>query len=225
MPEGSQPEHLYAAMSAFKRDLILRALERHDGNRSYAAASLGIDRTSLLRLIRELGVGGLPAAHNGRPPASRIASGKSQGILSDVPGAQGRIPWRRCHIDGPQGQPYSHRTRNSCPWPLRSEERKEAPMKLKVMLAVVVGVGVLATSLVTQAQFFRAKDPGVRGGPAGAGGCSPNLNTDEQGVLRRRPRGLRGGRRGRRRPGPAVQPRQLRRVPRPAAPTGGTVRP
>ena len=73
MPEGTQPEHLYAAMSAFKRDLILRALERHDGNRSYAAASLGIDRTSLLRLIRELGVGGLPAAHNGRPPASRIA--------------------------------------------------------------------------------------------------------------------------------------------------------
>ena len=56
-------------------------------------------------------------------------------------------------------------------------------MKLKVMLAVVVGVGVLATSLVTQAQFFRAKDPGVRGGPAGAGGMLPNLNADEQGFF------------------------------------------
>ena len=79
MPEGSQPEHLYAAMSAFKRDLILRALERHDGNRSYAAASLGIDRTSLLRLIRApLGVGGLPAALIGRPPASRIARGSAE---------------------------------------------------------------------------------------------------------------------------------------------------
>jgi DNA-binding NtrC family response regulator len=65
-------------MSAFKRDLILRALERYDGNRSYAAASLGIDRTSLLRLIRELGVGGLPAAHNGRPPASGIHRGRAK---------------------------------------------------------------------------------------------------------------------------------------------------
>ena len=46
-------------------------------------------------------------------------------------------------------------------------------MKIKAILAVVIGVGVLATSLVTQAQFFfRAKDPGVRGGPAGAGGSS-----------------------------------------------------
>jgi len=56
-------------------------------------------------------------------------------------------------------------------------------MKLKVMLAAVVGVGVLAMSLGTQAQLFRAKDPGVRGGPAGAGGMLPNLNTDEQGFF------------------------------------------
>jgi CxxC motif-containing protein (DUF1111 family) len=53
-------------------------------------------------------------------------------------------------------------------------------MKLKVMLAVVVGVGVLATSLVTQAQFFRAKDPGPRGGAAGAGGMLPDLNDFEK---------------------------------------------
>ena len=51
-------------------------------------------------------------------------------------------------------------------------------MKLKAMLAVVVGVGVLATSLVTQADFFRAKDPGPRGGPAGAGGPLPGLTVD-----------------------------------------------
>ena len=51
-------------------------------------------------------------------------------------------------------------------------------MKLKAMLAVVVGVGVLATSLVTQADFFRAKDPGPRGGSAGAGGMLPGLEND-----------------------------------------------
>jgi DNA-binding NtrC family response regulator len=56
-------------MSAFKRDLIRRALLHCGGNRSHAAAALGIDRTSLLRLIRELGVEGMPAARGGRPPA------------------------------------------------------------------------------------------------------------------------------------------------------------
>ena len=93
-------------------------------------------------------------------------------------------------------------------------------MKLKVMLAVVVGVGVLATSLATQAQFFRAKDPGVRGGPAGAGDA-PGLERRGTGVLRRRPadfeevEGVATGL------GPADEPRQLRRLPRPAR-VGGT---
>ena len=78
MPEETQRGHLYVAMSAFKRDLIRRALLRYDGNRSHAAAALGIDRTSLLRLIRELGVEGVPAAHNGRPtaPVKEIPSWK-----------------------------------------------------------------------------------------------------------------------------------------------------
>lgn len=78
MPEKFHSGHLYEAMSAFKRDLIRRALLRYDGNRSYAAAALGIDRTSLLRLIRELGVEGMPAAHNGRPPASRMPRSRSK---------------------------------------------------------------------------------------------------------------------------------------------------
>ena len=56
-------------------------------------------------------------------------------------------------------------------------------MKLKVMLAVVVGVGVLATSLVTQAQLFRAKGPGVRGRTRRRGGMLPNLNPDERGFF------------------------------------------
>ena len=53
-------------------------------------------------------------------------------------------------------------------------------MKLKLMLAVVI-VAVLATSLATQAQFSRARDPGVRvGDAAGAGGPLAGLSTNQR---------------------------------------------
>ena len=52
-------------------------------------------------------------------------------------------------------------------------------MKLKIMLAVVIVV-VLATALATQAQFFLARDPGVRSGVAGAGGMIPGLTGNQQ---------------------------------------------
>ncbi len=52
-------------------------------------------------------------------------------------------------------------------------------MRIKLMLAVVVFV-VLAPAFVSQAQFFRAKDPGVRGGAAGAGGMIPGLTAGQQ---------------------------------------------
>lgn len=58
---------MHEAMSAFKRALVLEALAANDGNRSRAAAALKIERTSLLRLIRELGISELPDAHRGRP--------------------------------------------------------------------------------------------------------------------------------------------------------------
>lgn len=74
-PKIPAPEPLHEAMAAFKRELIRRTLQRYDGNRSYAATALGIERTSLLRLIRDLGIEGVPAAHNGRPHASRIPTG------------------------------------------------------------------------------------------------------------------------------------------------------
>jgi DNA-binding NtrC family response regulator len=41
---------------AFKRDLLTTALERSCGNRTHAARALGLERTYLLRLVRELGV-------------------------------------------------------------------------------------------------------------------------------------------------------------------------
>lgn len=70
MAEPAQPEQLHVAMSAFKRELIRRTLLFYGGNRSRAAAALGIDRTSLLRLLRELDREGMPPAQNGRPSAA-----------------------------------------------------------------------------------------------------------------------------------------------------------
>jgi Bacterial regulatory protein, Fis family len=70
---------LHEAMSAFKRSLVLQALTAKGGNRSQAAAALQIERTSLLRLIRELGIEGLPDASRGRPPASRKPLGQRNG--------------------------------------------------------------------------------------------------------------------------------------------------
>jgi DNA-binding NtrC family response regulator len=58
-------------MSAFKRSLVREALAANGGNRSRAAAALKIERTSLLRLIRELCIDGLPNGHRGRPRSPR----------------------------------------------------------------------------------------------------------------------------------------------------------
>ncbi len=70
-PEAPRTAPLHEAVRAFKRELIRRTLLRYGGNRSYAAAALRIERTSLLRLIRELGVDGVPPAQSGRPPSAR----------------------------------------------------------------------------------------------------------------------------------------------------------
>jgi len=45
-----------AAVVAFKRQLIETTLRVHGGNRTHAARALGLPRTYLLRLIRDLGV-------------------------------------------------------------------------------------------------------------------------------------------------------------------------
>ena len=67
---GPVPLPLHEAVSAFKRRLVEDALARHGGNRSRAAVALGIERTSLLRIIRELGIEGLPPGQPGRPASS-----------------------------------------------------------------------------------------------------------------------------------------------------------
>jgi hypothetical protein len=71
---------LHEAVSAFKRTLVLEVLAAHGGNRSRAAAALKIERTSLLRLIRELRIADASGGQPGRPP------------LAAPDGKPGRLP-------------------------------------------------------------------------------------------------------------------------------------
>lgn len=57
------------AVHAFKRHLIEATLRAVQGNRTHAARALGLQRTYLLRLIRDLGVAAPPP-----PPRRRRAS-------------------------------------------------------------------------------------------------------------------------------------------------------
>ena len=84
---GPVPLPLHEAVSAFKRRLVEDALARHGGNRSRAAVALGIERTSLLRIIRELGIEGLPPGQPGRPssPASVTRARPETADVSNVP--------------------------------------------------------------------------------------------------------------------------------------------
>jgi DNA-binding NtrC family response regulator len=59
----------HGAVSDFKRRLIEATLHQVRGNRTHAARALGLQRTYLLRLIRELGVVAPP------PPPRRRAQG------------------------------------------------------------------------------------------------------------------------------------------------------
>jgi Response regulator containing CheY-like receiver, AAA-type ATPase, and DNA-binding domains len=77
---------LHEAVSAFKRGFILHVLSQFDGNRSRTAAALGIERTSLLRLIRDLGIASVPRPQRGRPAAST----GDHGSMKVCP---------RCHVD------------------------------------------------------------------------------------------------------------------------------
>jgi len=61
--EGSEPPTLDAAVAASKRQILLEALRAHGWNRTRTAAALGIDRTTLYKQMRTLGLqvrGGVP---------------------------------------------------------------------------------------------------------------------------------------------------------------------
>lgn len=55
----------HAAVNAFRARLLLDALTAHGGNRTRTAATLGLQRTYLLRLMRQMGVS-VPAPRRGR---------------------------------------------------------------------------------------------------------------------------------------------------------------
>lgn len=68
-------------VAAFKRRLLLETLAACEGNRTVAAERLGLQRTHLLRLLRDLGIQDAVAeATTGKPArdlAARLRSGAS----------------------------------------------------------------------------------------------------------------------------------------------------
>ena len=65
-----RPIGYHGAVSDFKRRLIEATLHQMCGNRTHTARALGLQRTYLLRLIRDLGVAAPPP-----PPRRRGATG------------------------------------------------------------------------------------------------------------------------------------------------------
>ena len=55
-PLGPRPQGFHGAVSEFKRRLIEATLTQAGGNRTHAARALGLQRTYLLRLMREFEV-------------------------------------------------------------------------------------------------------------------------------------------------------------------------
>jgi len=60
------PPDYHGAVCEFKRRLIEVTLQQMRGNRTHTARALGLQRTYLLRLIRDLGVAAPPAPPPGR---------------------------------------------------------------------------------------------------------------------------------------------------------------
>ena len=69
IPIVTAPVTWHAAIAVFKRALIERALADAGGNRTRAARSLGLQRTYLLRLMREMGVPTAPPMPARRCPS------------------------------------------------------------------------------------------------------------------------------------------------------------
>jgi DNA-binding NtrC family response regulator len=70
-PRESGASGYHGAVSEFKRRLIEATLHQVRGNRTHAARALGLQRTYLLRLIRDLRVAAPPPP----PPPPRRSTG------------------------------------------------------------------------------------------------------------------------------------------------------
>ncbi len=76
-PPADPAAGFHSAVSAFKRRLIETTLQQAGGNRSHAARTLGLQRTYLLRLMREFQIDVPRAA--GRGPDGASPSGPPPG--------------------------------------------------------------------------------------------------------------------------------------------------
>ncbi len=68
-PAAERALGYHGAVCDFKRRLIEATLHQVRGNRTHAARALGLQRTYLLRLMRELRVAAPPPPARGRAPA------------------------------------------------------------------------------------------------------------------------------------------------------------
>jgi DNA-binding NtrC family response regulator len=67
-------ESYHEALARFRRELLFRALKAHGGNRTRTARALGLQRTYLLRLIRDYGLAAqVPSARRAAKPPMQIA--------------------------------------------------------------------------------------------------------------------------------------------------------
>jgi DNA-binding NtrC family response regulator len=80
--EGNGGRSYHAAVEDFKRGLIVSTLRRTGGNRTQAARALGLQRTYLARLIRDLGAGGSPAGAGAPPDAEPADDPADQDALA-----------------------------------------------------------------------------------------------------------------------------------------------
>ena len=70
MPEEGDSVTWKESVGEFKRKLLTAALTEHHGNRSAAAHALGLERTYLLALMRQLGVS-VPRSPSATGPKGR----------------------------------------------------------------------------------------------------------------------------------------------------------
>ena len=82
-PLGPRPNGFHGAVGEFKRRLIEATLTQSGGNRTHAARALGLQRTYLLRLMREFEV------HIPPPPGPWRRAPEGNGVGNGTNGANG----------------------------------------------------------------------------------------------------------------------------------------
>src|ERR1700682_3864465 len=90
-PPSPRPHGYHGAVSEFKRRLIEATLTQSGGNRTRAARALGLQRTYLLRLMREFEfrIPPPPGPWRRSPDANGVANGAGNGAPTGSGGAHG----------------------------------------------------------------------------------------------------------------------------------------